>query len=118
MVVVAVLVGAAVTWIAGRTGALAPLPSSRRDVLVPADRALTAEDLRAVRFSWAWRGYARDEVDALLDRLERDLASRATPEAEAPGPAPEPAPEPEPKPAPKPAPAPAPKPELREGADE
>ncbi|WP_370618196.1 DivIVA domain-containing protein [Mumia sp. Pv 4-285] len=76
VVVVAVLVGAAVTWVAGRTGALAPLPSSRRDVLVPAEGELTVEDLRAVRFSWAWRGYARDEVDALLARLEHDLSSR------------------------------------------
>ncbi|MGH1562051.1 DivIVA domain-containing protein [Mumia sp. DW29H23] len=83
VVVGAVLVGALVTVVAGRTGALAPLPSSRRDVLVPAEGPLTAEDLRAVRFSWAWRGYARDEVDALLARLEEDARGReaARPEA-------------------------------------
>ncbi|MBW9206793.1 DivIVA domain-containing protein [Mumia sp. zg.B53] len=76
VVVGAVLVGAVVTVVAGRTGDLAPLPSSRRDVLVPADRTLSADDLQAVRFSWAWRGYARDEVDSLMARLEKEARAR------------------------------------------
>ncbi len=72
----ALVVGAAVTVVAGRVGALAPPVSTRRDVLVPADGELTAQDLRAVRFTVAWRGYARDEVDALLARLEADAEAR------------------------------------------
>ncbi len=75
----ALVVGAAVTVVAGRVGALAPPVSTRRDVLVPADGELTAQDLRAVRFTVAWRGYARDEVDALLARLEADAAAREKP---------------------------------------
>lgn len=75
----ALVVGAAVTVVAGRVGALAPPVSMRRDVLVPADGELTADDLRAVRFTVAWRGYARDEVDALLARLEADAAAREEP---------------------------------------
>jgi DivIVA domain-containing protein len=43
---------------------------------VPADRALTAHDLRSVRFSTALRGYRMSEVDALLDRLAAELAER------------------------------------------
>ena len=44
---------------------------------VPADGPLTADDLRRVRFSLAFRGYRMSEVDALLDRL----AARAGGEA-------------------------------------
>jgi len=89
VVVGALVVGAAVTVVAGRAGALSPPVSSRRDVLVPADRDLTAADLRAVRFTRAWRGYARDEVDALLARLEADAAAREA--TVAPAASPEPA---------------------------
>ncbi|WP_243842898.1 DivIVA domain-containing protein [Mumia sp. ZJ430] len=80
----ALIVGAAVTVVAGRTGALGPPVSTRRDVLVPAEGELTARDLRAVRFTRAWRGYARDEVDALLARLEADVDARAAAADEAP----------------------------------
>lgn len=48
----------------------------RRDVLVPADRAIGAEDLDRVRFTTAVRGYRMDEVDALLARLRTELAER------------------------------------------
>jgi DivIVA domain-containing protein len=53
----------------------------RPDALVPADGELTAEDLRRVRFSLAFRGYRMSEVDALLDRLaaERETAHRTGP---------------------------------------
>jgi DivIVA domain-containing protein len=43
---------------------------------VPADRPLTAEDLRGMRFSTALRGYRMSEVDALLDRLAAELTPR------------------------------------------
>ena len=36
---------------------------------MPADRDLTARDLRDVRFSLGFRGYRMDEVDSLLSRL-------------------------------------------------
>lgn len=48
----------------------------RRDVTLPADRALRADDVRAVRFSVGFRGYRKDEVDALLARLESELSVR------------------------------------------
>ena len=41
----------------------------RRDVTVPTDRPITAEDLAGLRFTSAFRGYRASEVDALLDRL-------------------------------------------------
>ncbi|MEP7091581.1 MAG: DivIVA domain-containing protein [Nocardioidaceae bacterium] len=34
---------------------------------------MTAGDLRAIRFSTAFRGYRMAEVDALLDRLTAEL---------------------------------------------
>jgi DivIVA domain-containing protein len=37
---------------------------------------LTAEDLRAVRFSLGFRGYRMDEVDDVLDRLTVELVRR------------------------------------------
>jgi DivIVA domain-containing protein len=45
----------------------------RPDALVPVDGPLRAEHLRRVRFSLAFRGYRMSEVDALLDRLARQL---------------------------------------------
>ena len=46
----------------------------RQDAVVPADRPLAAQDLRKVRFSLALRGYRMSEVDALLDRLAREMS--------------------------------------------
>ena len=48
----------------------------RRDVTLPADRALRADDLRDVRFTVGFRGYRREEVDALLARLGAELSVR------------------------------------------
>lgn len=44
----------------------------RPDADVPATGRLSADDLRRVRFSLAFRGYRMSEVDALLDRLARE----------------------------------------------
>lgn len=50
----------------------------RPDARVPVGRPLEAADLRTVRFSLAFRGYRMSEVDALLDRMAREVeASRA-----------------------------------------
>jgi DivIVA domain-containing protein len=62
---------------AGRGAPMAPAYDDRPDALVPGDRALEAEDLRRVRFSLAFRGYRMSEVDALLDRLAREMEERA-----------------------------------------
>jgi DivIVA domain-containing protein len=46
---------------------------------VQAERPLSAEDVRTVRFTTAFRGYRMAEVDALLERVaaELDAARRA-----------------------------------------
>jgi DivIVA domain-containing protein len=76
LVVVAVL-GATAVVAAGRGGSMVEVHDDRPDALVPADRPLTAEDLRVVRFGTAVRGYRMDEVDALLERLAAELEDRA-----------------------------------------
>lgn len=76
VIVCALAIGVVVTLVAGRAGALDAPASARRDVVVPVGRPLGAADLRAVRFTWAWRGYSRDEVDSLLDRLSREAEER------------------------------------------
>jgi DivIVA domain-containing protein len=73
IVVVAVIGGVAVVA-SGRGGSMADTYDDRPDALVPADRPLTAQDLRAVRFSTAFRGYRMSEVDAMLDRLAAELS--------------------------------------------
>jgi len=72
VIVVAVMGGVAVVA-SGRGGAMAETFDDRPDSRVPADRRLTAPDLRRVRFSTAFRGYRMAEVDALLDRLAAEL---------------------------------------------
>lgn len=75
IVMVLVLGGIAVVA-AGAGGAMQPVHPDRPDATVPADRMLTPEDLRAVRFSVGVRGYRMDEVDTLLERLAEELAQR------------------------------------------
>jgi len=75
ILVVAVIGGVAVVA-AGRGGAMAESFDDRPDARVPADRPLTAEDLRGMRFSTALRGYRMSEVDALLDRLAAEMGPR------------------------------------------
>jgi DivIVA domain-containing protein len=70
LVVVALGVVAAVA--AGRGRPMSVEYGDRPDVLLPAEGPVTAEDLRRVRFSLAFRGYRMDEVDALLDRLAHE----------------------------------------------
>ncbi|HET6560971.1 MAG TPA: DivIVA domain-containing protein [Marmoricola sp.] len=63
----------------GRGGELAEVFDDRPDSRVPSDGPLTAEDLRRVRFSTAFRGYRVAEVDALLDRLTAELEEPSDP---------------------------------------
>lgn len=76
VVAVAVL-GVAAIVAAGGLGSMPAEPT--RDVFrqdLPADRSLTGEDLRRLRFGVAVRGYAMKQVDDVLDRLSGEVAER------------------------------------------
>ena len=81
-VLIVAAMGVAAMAATGRLGGLAETWDDRPDSTVPAEGPLTAEDLEAVRFTSALRGYRMSEVDALLDRLVEELR-----EARAEGPA-------------------------------
>jgi DivIVA domain-containing protein len=85
-ILIVLALGGVAALAAGRGAPLAPVYDDRPDSLVPAEGALSADDLRRVRFSLAFRGYRMSEVDALLDRLaaEREQASADEPSGEAP----------------------------------
>jgi DivIVA domain-containing protein len=73
----------------GRGETQPPAELDRSPVELPDDRPVTADDVRALRISAAFRGYRMSEVDWLLDQFalvleERDariaaLAARPTP---------------------------------------
>lgn len=79
-VLVVGIIGAVVVVSAGAGDPLSPSYDDRPDVVVPTDRPLNAQDLRSVRFTSVVRGYRASEVDALLDRLAREMAGRESPE--------------------------------------
>ncbi len=54
---------------------LQPAPPDAADVVLPSGR-VTAEQVAAVRFGLAPRGYRMSEVDAVLSRLGEELAQR------------------------------------------
>ncbi|UYM06176.1 DivIVA domain-containing protein [Solicola gregarius] len=84
IIIVAVLAAAFV--VAARGGVtITQAYDDRRDVTLPADRALRGDDLRDVRFTVGFRGYRREEVDALLARLGAEMSVRELP-GEAPTP--------------------------------
>ena len=70
---------------AGRGAPLAEVYDDRPDANVPATGPLSADDLRRVRFSLAFRGYRMSEVDALLDRLAAEREAAREPDVERPG---------------------------------
>ncbi|MEP9363937.1 DivIVA domain-containing protein [Nocardioides sp. CN2-186] len=72
-VLVVLALGGIAVVAAGRGAPLAEVYDDRPDATVPAGGPLRADDLRRVRFSLAFRGYRMSEVDALLDRLAREL---------------------------------------------
>jgi len=72
-VLIVLLIGAVAVVAAGRGDALGPSYDDRPDVRLPADRPVTAKDLRALRFTTAVRGYRASEVDALIERLAEQL---------------------------------------------
>jgi DivIVA domain-containing protein len=80
-VLVVAVMGGVVVVAAGRGGSMAETFDDRPDSRVPADRPLTAYDLRRVRFTTALRGYRMSEVDALLDRLAAEMEPSRDPAA-------------------------------------
>ena len=56
-------------------GELAPAPPDVADLALPAGR-LTPQDIAALRFPMAARGYRMAEVDATLERLAEELRDR------------------------------------------
>jgi DivIVA domain-containing protein len=71
-VLIVLALGGVAAVAAGRGAPLAEEYDDRPDAVVPATGPLSADDLRRVRFSLAFRGYRMSEVDALLDRLARE----------------------------------------------
>lgn len=71
-VLIVLIIGAVVVVAGGEGAPLAREYGDEPDVVVP-DGPISGADLRAVRFNTAVRGYRADEVDALLDRLARQL---------------------------------------------
>lgn len=72
-IMIVLVMGVIAMLAAGRGEPMGRAYDDRPDAVVPADRPLVAEDLRTVRFSLAVRGYRMSEVDALLDRLAREM---------------------------------------------
>ena len=75
-VLIVLAMGAVAVVAAGRGETLGRAYDDRADVRLPADRPVTGNDLRALRFNTALRGYRASEVDALLDRLASQLDER------------------------------------------
>ena len=79
-VVVVLLVGGALFLVAslvlGRGETQPPAEPDRSPVELPVDRAVTGEDVRALRMTVTARGYRMAEVDWLLDQLARTLDER------------------------------------------
>ena len=79
---VVVVMGGVAALAAGRGAPMSEEYDDRPDALVPTDGPLGAEHVRKVRFSLAFRGYRMSEVDALLDRLARQLERAEAPSPE------------------------------------
>jgi DivIVA domain-containing protein len=80
-ILVVLVMGGVAAVAAGRGAPMSEAYDDRPDALVPADGPLRAEHVRRVRFSLAFRGYRMSEVDALLDRLARQLEEAGDPAA-------------------------------------
>ena len=75
-VIIAIVVVFAVAAVAlGRGGGLDPADPDLVRPSLP-DGPMSAADLESVHFAVGFRGYRMDQVDAVLDRLGRELADR------------------------------------------
>jgi DivIVA domain-containing protein len=72
-VLIVLAIGGVAVVAAGRGDSLGPAYDDRPDVRLPADRPVTGDDLRALRFNTTLRGYRASEVDALIDLLAAQL---------------------------------------------
>jgi DivIVA domain-containing protein len=81
-ILIVLALGGVAVIAAGRGAPMAEVYADRPDARVPADRPLTGEDLRRVRFSLAFRGYRMADVDALLDRVADQLETGAAERAD------------------------------------
>jgi DivIVA domain-containing protein len=87
MILLVLVMGGVAAVAAGHGAPMSRAYDDRPDALVPKSGPLGSEHVRRVRFSLAFRGYRMSEVDALLDRLARQLEETESPP---PPPAPEP----------------------------
>ncbi len=71
-ILIVLAMGGVAAVAAGKGAPLTLEYDDRPDADVPATGPVSAEDLRRVRFSTAFRGYRMSEVDELLDRLARE----------------------------------------------
>ena len=78
-VLIVLVMGAVAVVASGRGATLGPSYDDRADVRLPADRPVTGDDLRGLRFNTALNGYRTSEVDALIERLARQLDDRDHP---------------------------------------
>ena len=72
MVAVAAVVYLAASLVFGRGEELAPLPPGATPTRLP-ETGVTGQDVRALRFQQAFRGYRMSEVDWALRRLAGEL---------------------------------------------
>jgi DivIVA domain-containing protein len=72
-ILIVLALGGVAVVAAGRGAPMSRAYDDAPDSLVPRDGAVTAEDLRRIRFPTAFRGYRMAEVDALLNRLAEEL---------------------------------------------
>ncbi len=72
-VLVVLLMAACAVVAAGLGGSMSETYDDRPDARVQAEGPLTAEDIRRVRLTTAFRGYRMSEVDTLLARLADEL---------------------------------------------
>ena len=71
-ILLVLLMGAVAVVAAGRGQPMSEVYDDRPDPVLPVGE-IGGDDLRRARFSLAFRGYRMSEVDALLDRLARQL---------------------------------------------
>src|SRR5262245_25168554 len=70
------LLGVTAAVAVGYGGSMGRAYPDRPELLLPADRMVSADDLEDVRFSVVMRGYRMDEVDDVVRRLVREIADR------------------------------------------
>ena len=74
-VVALILIGVAVA-VANADSGMPDAPRDLAETGIPADRPMTPDDVQALRFSMAPRGYRMGEVDEAIARLREELAVR------------------------------------------